>query len=268
MDQNQEPLTRAALLEVFCQEARDRLARARAELERGPARCDYNAVHQEFDSLHGGARAADIGWLERAARMVAGYARFLRSFGPGLAPAPAHALLLDVVSEFVRQCHEMSAADLLAGRAPPERMTTLLGNLENQLLTRPLAEVEATATSLCALQLLVVDDSATSRLLFRVHLPTEPGYVAHEAADAESAVRLAVETRPHVVFLDYNMPDADGVEIARRIQAAGLTPVFVLLTANVQQAVLDAARAAGFTSVLEKPVTREKIMTVLSGVRP
>lgn len=107
--------------------------------------------------------------------------------------------------------------------------------------------------------ILVVDDSATSRLLFRAHLPENSPYVVHEADSLDSAMEEAVSVRPEVVVLDYNMPGQSGVEIARAMLKAGINARFVLFTANTQKFVLDEAAEAGFVAVIEKPVTRGKI---------
>ncbi len=253
------------LLELFCKETRERLARALASLRLGPQACDYDLVHQEFDSIHGGARAVDLPWLEHYSRVVAGYARLLRHLKRHGQHEETHALLTQAVAALVEQCHRTPLADLLTGEQPELPMREMLTAMQNQMQHASMAELSPCGqlNTPRALTLLVVDDSSTSRLLFRIHLPTDAGHVVHEADGGESALRLAREIQPDVVFLDYNMPDRDGVSIARDMRAAGLNPCFILLTANVQQSVLDEARAAGFTSVLEKPVNRDKINTVL-----
>ena len=114
--------------------------------------------------------------------------------------------------------------------------------------------------------ILVVDDSATSRLLFRAHLPGNFPYIVHEADSLDSAMEKAAAIRPEVVVLDYNMPGQSGVEIARAMLKAGTNARFVLFTANTQKSILDEAAAAGFVAVIEKPVTREKISDMLEKV--
>lgn len=114
--------------------------------------------------------------------------------------------------------------------------------------------------------ILIVDDSATSRLLFRAHLPEDFPHVVHEADNLAAAVAQATAIKPEFVVLDYNMPDQSGIEIARTMQKAGISAMFVLFTANTQKSILDEATAAGFMAVIEKPVTREKISAMLEKV--
>lgn len=113
------------------------------------------------------------------------------------------------------------------------------------------------------ISILVVDDSATSRLLFRAYLPSDAQVELHEAADGQAALAKAEEVRPDVTVLDYNMPDHNGVEIARQLRARGSDTKFVLLTANVQPSILQAAEALGFMTVVEKPINREKIANLI-----
>ncbi len=265
MPQQSISLSREQLIDVFCKETRERLARARACLDQGPEACDYDLVHQEFDSLHGGARAVDLPWLEHYSRVVAGYARFLKHLKRGGQHHETHMLLSQAVAALEEQCNKSPLAELLEGQVPEMPMKALLNSMQN-LMRRS----DSTETSPCAnlpagqpLVLLVVDDSSTSRLLFRIHMPVDGGHTVHEADGGESALAVAREVRPDVVFLDYNMPDRDGVSIARDLRAAGLDACFFLLTANVQQSVLDEAREANFAGVLEKPVSRDKISAML-----
>ena len=258
-------MSREALLAVFCPEIKERLERTLKLLERGADDCDYEAVYQEFDSLQGGARAVDLSWLEEYSRALAGYARFLGRLRRGSLAAKAHALLDEMVGELAAQCQHAQRGEALGAEGPERQTSELLISMQALM-----QEVNVNPASPCAHLpddhppvLLVVDDSATSRLLFNIHLPAEAGCRVYEAEDAEGALGEALAHKPDVVFLDYNMPEANGVEIALRIRAAGLEPCFILLTANVQQAVLDEARQAGFAGVLEKPVSRAKIAAIL-----
>ncbi|HKJ75762.1 MAG TPA: response regulator [Gammaproteobacteria bacterium] len=116
--------------------------------------------------------------------------------------------------------------------------------------------------------ILIVDDSATSRLLFKAHMPKDRPFQVVEADDLHSALQKGTAHQPDLVFLDYNMPEKNGTDIAHALREAGLDAAFFLLTANTQESVLEAAEAAGIQGILEKPITAEKIQDVLqdSGV--
>ena len=82
-------------------------------------------------------------------------------------------------------------------------------------------------------RVLVVDDEPTitdvvSRYLQRA------GYETHSAADGPAALQRAAEARPDLVVLDLMLPGMDGLEVMRRLRAAGngrRLPV-ILLTAK------------------------------------
>jgi two-component system, chemotaxis family, chemotaxis protein CheY len=114
--------------------------------------------------------------------------------------------------------------------------------------------------------ILIVDDSTTSRLLFKAHLPQNAGLVVHEAADLAGALSVAAEVKSDLVVLDYTMPEKSGIEVAQELIANGISPKFVLLTANTQQSVLEEAASLGFSKVLEKPITADKLAALIAEV--
>jgi DNA-binding NarL/FixJ family response regulator len=111
--------------------------------------------------------------------------------------------------------------------------------------------------------ILIVDDSATSRMLFRVHMPKDVACEIHEAGNADTALKLAIDCHPDIIVLDYNMPDKNGIELAQAMQEAGVQAHYFLLTPNTQKSVVDAANRLGFISVIEKPITNERIRLLL-----
>ncbi len=113
------------------------------------------------------------------------------------------------------------------------------------------------------MKILIVDDSMTSRMLFKAYMPKDGQHELFEAADLAEALTKVREAQPELVVLDYNMPEHNGVEMAQAILQAGFKAKLVLLTANTQNTVVDSALAAGFAQILEKPVNAEKIAALL-----
>lgn len=116
------------------------------------------------------------------------------------------------------------------------------------------------------MKILIVDDSKTSRLLFKAYMPKDEPHQVFEAVNLPDALDVLREVQPELLVLDYNMPEYSGVEMAQAILRAGYMPKMVLLTANTQKMVVEAATAAGFIQVLEKPVNTEKITALLKQV--
>jgi len=87
--------------------------------------------------------------------------------------------------------------------------------------------------------------------------------VVGEAADGEAGVhlfaRLATESLVDLVVCDLNLPDIDGLEVARRVKAlAPGTPV-VLLTMHDDEASLRGMVAAGADGYVLKQTTRRDL---------
>ena len=84
-----------------------------------------------------------------------------------------------------------------------------------------------------ALRVLVADDSPIVQQSIRELLRSADVLSVLTAADGEEAVRLARETTPDVVILDYGMPGLNGVQAARLIRQTSPDMPLILLTASV-----------------------------------
>ena len=111
-------------------------------------------------------------------------------------------------------------------------------------------------------RVVVAEDEAVIRLDI-VEMLREVGYdVVGEAADGESAIRLAEELRPDLVVIDIKMPILDGISAAERIARARIAPV-VLLTAFSQKELVERARDAGAMAYVVKPFTSADLIPAL-----
>ena len=109
-------------------------------------------------------------------------------------------------------------------------------------------------------RVLVVDDNESARLsltdtLRALHLapvPVESGAQALEEIYRADIAGQAFE----VVFLDWQMPGMDGIELSNRLRALPLAspPHVVLVTGYGREEVLKSAEDAGIHTVLVKPV--------------
>src|SRR6266545_4040919 len=121
--------------------------------------------------------------------------------------------------------------------------------------------------------ILVVDDSRTNRQLLRELL--EPaGYKVLEAADEDSALKLAHSKRPGCVLLDIRMPGLDGFGVLERLKQDPVTreiPVFVLTATANQVGDVRRALEGGATGYLLKPLdlpdTRARIHAAIERYR-
>lgn len=102
-------------------------------------------------------------------------------------------------------------------------------------------------------RVLIVDDEFDMRLLLRSVLERSKAFeVVGEAVDGASAVEAARRLQPELVVLDYRMPDANGVEVARTILAEHPGLPILLFSAFVDENVQADAARVGIGACLSK----------------
>lgn len=104
------------------------------------------------------------------------------------------------------------------------------------------------------IRVLIVDDSATVRQVFRRHLEAAPDIqVVGAAPDPYVARDLIVQHDPDVITLDLEMPRMDGISFLQKLMATHPLPVVVVssLTPKSSPVAVDALRA-GAVEVLCK----------------
>jgi response regulator NasT len=112
------------------------------------------------------------------------------------------------------------------------------------------------------LNVVVAEDEALIRLDLKEMLEEEGYVVVGEAADGETAIRLAEELRPDLVIMDVKMPVLDGISAAERITAQQLAAV-VILTAFSQRDLVRRASDAGAMAYLVKPFTKADLLPAI-----
>ena len=113
--------------------------------------------------------------------------------------------------------------------------------------------------------ILIVDDDPLIRKLITTTLQDVAGYQLREAGDGIQAIEAAVEDRPEIVFLDYDMPRLNGIEACRRLRSdpatAGAT--IVMLTAMSDGPHQDRAVDAGADLFLTKPFSPLRLLRLV-----
>jgi CheY-like chemotaxis protein len=126
-----------------------------------------------------------------------------------------------------------------------------------------------------AMSVLVVDDNEfLSRITAQICHAFGFGTVL-TARSAEGALKTLTSADVDFVICDYQMAPTDGVDFARRIRAAKADYRFVpiiMLTAFTQLSKVIAARDAGVTEFVAKPVSPkallDKLISVIDNPRP
>jgi CheY-like chemotaxis protein len=113
--------------------------------------------------------------------------------------------------------------------------------------------------------ILLVDDSATSRMRSRMIFAKIADYEFLSACDGKEGVEVAVEKKPDLILMDVEMPRMTGIEACRALRenaATRRTPI-VLLTTRGEAAAVRTGFDSGCTEYLLKPVNEEQLVTVL-----
>ncbi|MBW3621199.1 MAG: Flp pilus assembly complex ATPase component TadA [Actinobacteria bacterium] len=117
-----------------------------------------------------------------------------------------------------------------------------------------------------ATTVLVVDDDGSIRDLFGLLLDED--FTVLEAADAESALLMQEQHRPDIIILDYKLPDADGIEVTRRIRAGedGTRVPILMVTGSADSAVEVEGLLAGVDDYLTKPFDEDVLRARLTSL--
>jgi len=114
-----------------------------------------------------------------------------------------------------------------------------------------------------AKKILIVDDEAFIRVLLTQTLEDleDQGVELLAAADGQEALDLALQERPHLIFLDVMMPRLSGYEVCRQLKATDPQMYIVLLTAKGQAMDKEQGRAAGADEYVTKPFDPDYILS-------
>lgn len=114
--------------------------------------------------------------------------------------------------------------------------------------------------------LLIDDDPDIHRLVSAVLRPIQATVVS--AFDGMSGVQTALDQRPDLVLLDYDLPGANGVDILRALRvdpALSSTPVIVV-TGSESRSVLTECFAAGAADYIRKPFVGAELRARVTSV--
>jgi len=112
---------------------------------------------------------------------------------------------------------------------------------------------------------LVVDDSPAARHRISTLL-TLGGWVVHEAAGTDEALRIAATVDLDLVVTDMVMRNGHGATLMRRLRETGSRARFVVTAARRTQQVRTLAASAGAVACLAKPVDPRLFVDVMKGL--
>lgn len=129
---------------------------------------------------------------------------------------------------------------------------------------KPMMIGSTDTTAKQTLRVLLVDDQPSVRQGLRMWLELEPGLtIVGEAGDGLAALELAQKLQPHVVVMDIEMPDMDGITTAQKLH--GLYPwiAVVILSMYGGLSIRAKAKAAGAAYLVEKSRGEHELLAAI-----
>lgn len=103
------------------------------------------------------------------------------------------------------------------------------------------------------IRILIVDDNPAVRRYLRAILEQqEAWHVSGEARTGAEALQAVLQAPPDLVVLDYQMPDLNGVDVARQISELFPKLPILMVTLHLSKQLADAAREAGVRGACAK----------------
>jgi len=99
--------------------------------------------------------------------------------------------------------------------------------------------------------ILIIDDEVQIRRLLEITLSSH-GYKISEAATGKEGLVAAATYHPALIILDLGLPDADGIEILKKIRVWFTKPVIILSVRNSEDDIISALDN-GANDYLTKP---------------
>lgn len=115
--------------------------------------------------------------------------------------------------------------------------------------------------------ILLVDDSRTSRKMLRTILESEGHVIVGEAINGEDGVSKYKELNPDITTMDITMPVLDGIEALKQIKEYDPEATIIMVTAAGQKSKMIEAVKLGAVEFLTKPFEPQQILTVISHAR-
>jgi CheY-like chemotaxis protein len=118
------------------------------------------------------------------------------------------------------------------------------------------------------LRILLAEDNAVNQKL-ALRLLAQMGYRADVAANGLEAIESIERQNYDVVLMDVQMPEMDGLEASRQINARwsrGERPQIVAMTANAMQGDRELCMAAGMDDYITKPIRVDELVGALDRV--
>ncbi|KAA9015993.1 response regulator transcription factor [Niallia endozanthoxylica] len=110
--------------------------------------------------------------------------------------------------------------------------------------------------------IVIVDDEPTTRQGLQRTLErwSNGEFTIHTAESGEDVLRIAEETKIHLLLTDIRMPEMNGLQLLKNIKEKGMSPVVIVISAYSEFEYAQEALRLGVVNYLLKPVGKKKLI--------
>ncbi len=117
------------------------------------------------------------------------------------------------------------------------------------------------------IRILVVDDNPDTRGHVSRLLYFEEGMeVIGQARNGREGIEMAKELKPHIVLMDINMPDMDGITATQHMSVQAPFSQVIIMSVQAEQHYMKQAMSAGARDFQPKPFTAEELVSCVRRV--
>ena len=120
------------------------------------------------------------------------------------------------------------------------------------------------------LRFVVADDNSHARKILSTILHAFGAREILQAEDGADALELILASKPDIAFIDWMLPTLDGIEIIRHVRRDPASPnpklPIILVTSHTQRSRILAARDAGVSEFLRKPMSPQTVLERIASV--
>lgn len=149
---------------------------------------------------------------------------------------------------------------------PPEaRKNPIQPEIQPLRFETPLPQTESGEQQ--KIRILVVDDNVgTTENVTRLIYFEDDMEVIGQAYDGRQGVEMAAELKPHIVLMDINMPDMDGITATREMRDKAPFSQIIIMSVQADPEYMRQAMAAGARDFQPKPFSADELVSCIRRV--